>query len=1368
MMKHLYLIVVLLLSSMTASANPISREQARQKAAAFLSEQGSRQALTPVADGQRLSRQRRAAANATSEYYIFNKGTHEGFVIISGDDRTESVLGYTDQGDFDYEQLPPALQALLEQYTAQIAQLRQTSEAEWAARSSQRRASTVPTHPKVEQLMTCTWNQGSPYNRYCPIDKDGSRSVTGCLATAMAQILYYHREKMVPETQAAIPGYTTWNANPDKQFYVEGIPEGSPIDWENMRDNGGSTEVQMNAVAHLMHYCGVALEMNYTGNASSALFNMVTPALVKYFGISTNACLFMRDGYYSETQWDAKVYNDLAAGRPVYMGGQSDAGGHAFVCDGYDGNRRYHINWGWGGSADGYYLLTNLTPGEQGIGGNNSGLGYNRDVLIVTGIEPVNYTTRKMTFSDATVRKICLANFDADGDGVVTYGEAATVTDLGTVFKGQRIQSFSELYYFTALESIADDAFSSCAQLTSLRLPKGLKRIGKGAFSGCTRLTTLKLPDGLTTIDAEAFDGCKLLTDVALPTAVTTIGAAAFRGCAKQEEVTLPIGLRTLGAGAFADCVALSRVTLKTFSPSAIAMGDGVFSGCQMEQMTLSVMQGIENWAKTAPQWCDFGVYTIERELSEGRFVAPADQETYYLYHVGTGQYLTKGEAWGTQAVVGKDPMRFQLCHPSTQPEGVYYLRSDDTGNTGKYLFRTSVDDQVGSGVNACFVDGQELSGKSYWQIQQVKDSPYGDEVYTIQVLPTSSDISPDRYLGVQTDHESNAAQPTYGVYPDVERATHEAGCLWRFVRYDEAQAQKTQTVNALANLLTQARKRSLKTPQEQAVYNNIQSTTAEMTVAQRSLRRRMNMVHFADLSAHQAFVDLGDTNSDGELSFSEAATIRDMNVSFKGDQTLTSLDGLRYFTRLTTIPSQCFMNCKSLRTVTLALTDPSAINVSATAFVGVPLADCTLRVPMGSEELYRQANVWKDFGHIVGVRLDEEGVALERLLTAAAEAGLDKSAEQAVYDNAASSESDIIAAISTLRRKLHYLDIADQKAQSLCLENWDTSMDGQLTIEEAAAVTDIGEVFRNQSNMETLEVLRYFTGLTEVPSSAFRGSMQLKTVYLPAGVTTIGEFAFTQCNNMKYLVLLNPTTMVPQGLTGLPMKGTTLFVPATVLDAYRADSAWAARCYVVEYTGHPVVSAEATRQYSYTSATIEMRVSGAPVDGEAAFACDALADASAPVGTYPISVARGTILDADVELHDGVLTVAPASIKVTAKSYVRNIGEPNPDFEVTYNRFRNRENASVLLKQPVISCSATQDSPAGEYPITVSGAEAQNYVFTYVDGTLTIVAPVGVTAPTSDGGDDGSQPVFDLQGRRVVQPRSGIYIRGHRKVVVR
>ena len=174
----------------------------------------------------------------------------------------------------------------------------------------------------------------------------------------------------------------------------------------------------------------------------------------------------------------------------------------------------------------------------------------------------------------------------------------------------------------------------------------------------------------------------------------------------------------------------------------------------------------------------------------------------------------------------------------------------------------------------------------------------------------------------------------------------------------------------------------------------------------------------------------------------------------------------------------------------------------------------------------------------------------------------------------------------------------------------------------------------------------------------------------------------------------------------------------------------------------------------------------GAPVFGTAETSCDVTNIATTPVGTYPISVLPGTITTTGVEYREGEFIITQAPLTITAKSYTRNVGEPNPEFELTYKSFRNRETDTVFTVRPVITCEATPESPAGEYEIVVSGAEAHNYAITYVNGTLTVVNPAGIKDLTTDGKDN--EPVFDLQGRKVLQPKRGVYVTNKRKVIVK
>ena len=238
-------------------AAPISREQALRQARQLLQQRGDTRQLVAVDDlGVAPARRTQQGDVAAPPYYVFNRGMGEGYVIVSGDDATsQDILGYCDNGTFNYEQLPPNMQEWLDDYAAQIARLQDgnasyasstsysssTSNTSNASISSNAKAPhRIQTHPRVEQLMSSQWSQGSPYNDECPEYFNLGRSVTGCVATAYAQILYYHREKMPIETQASMPAYDTWTSHPTYgQLHVEGIPAGSPIDWEHMRDTYG-------------------------------------------------------------------------------------------------------------------------------------------------------------------------------------------------------------------------------------------------------------------------------------------------------------------------------------------------------------------------------------------------------------------------------------------------------------------------------------------------------------------------------------------------------------------------------------------------------------------------------------------------------------------------------------------------------------------------------------------------------------------------------------------------------------------------------------------------------------------------------------------------------------------------------------------------------------------------------------------------------------------------------------------------------------------------------------------------------------------------------------------------------------------------
>ena len=1591
-MKKILFSLLLCCAALSVTADPISREQARQRAEEFLltvqDQQTASRRLSPVQNRAKLAPRRGFHITAPDDelYYVFNRGENQGYVIASGNDSTHPVLGYTDEGEFDYAQLPENMKWWLQWMTAQLEDLTENPS------TTKRAPLRAPTHEKVATLCTSRWNQGSPYNQDCPVHKSGERCVTGCVATAIAQILYFHRAKSVLEIQKDIPGYTYNGMN------IAGVPAGSPIDWDNMIDNyGGSpTAKQKNAVAQLMRYCGVGVQMMYgvgSEGGSAAYSSNVADCLKNYFGYG-NSVKYVSTSDPGGDSWDNTLYKEVAAGRPVYLSGSNKDGGHAFVCDGYDGNHCFHINWGWGGGSDGYYLLSKLNPGSQGIGGSTGG--YSDYPEAVIGIEPENYATRAMPISNPSVKKLCLANFDADNDGTFTFGEAAAVTDLGEVFKGQTITSFNELYNFTGLTILTPEAFAGCTKLANVKLPKNLKSIGARTFQGCTALKSFVLPDGLTAIGDEAFDGCKAFT-CTLSGAIQTIGANAFRGCAALTKVELPIGMKSLGAGAYADCAKLKEVTLRSICPQDIQLGDAVFQDVDVAAATLNVPQGTKSAVSANPQWSAFGIIYEMRDLSRGQFVQPTTGKKYYLYNLGTGRYLTKGEAWGTQAVVEDtdNPMRFELKQTGKMPEGVYYLYSDDTGKDNHVFFRTSEDQTVGQGVKACFVDGENshtTDKTSWWALAAVDGQA---NVFTLQVPSGVTGHKDGQYLGINPDHASNAASPTYGAYSDVLLSDFTENCYWMFVEYDELAAATYSASCLLKNLLEIATKQKLDVTREQAVYDNLASTEPEITKAQRSLRRKLGYIRFENDYVRQAAIDNGcDLDGNKEITTAEAAQLESFENYFTGNTDITTLHDLRYFTGLeyiagnsfkgctnlkeVTLPEQlvniyyraflncpsltsivippyvefigddAFNGCTSLREVTVQAVDPSAISLGSDVFFGVDLSAATLCVPKGSAAAYREAPIWQDFGTIrevhaygqapfaelaeneniyvynlglhreitngeaygtqgvvgmkglvyqlrrtksmpadtyylyatnlgtsnkvlfrtstdskvgegvktcfvdggvdskaywtikpvegkknvftlqvpenqkdyvegecLGVDLRHESQytgwddtyglywdinydgneancqwafirktdadTLEmnynlakyyaQLLQRARQQELDVTSEQAIYDNLDATRAEMLEGYNSLRDKLHLISFGDFDTGLICIKAWDDDEDDELSYEEAEAVIDLGTNFRSANTITSFEELRYFKGLTAIGDEAFRGCSKLISIYIPANVKSLGKGAFTSCSALRYAAVLTPQKL-DIAESSLSTRNLTLFVPTDQVSAYQESEDWAGTT-VKEYTGKPVVTAEsASREYGRANPKYTYVVDGAPING--APELTATAEAVTPVGEYPIVVGAGTITSFGLQCVNGTLAVTPAQVTITAKSYTRNVGEVNPEFEVDYPVFRNREKAEdILLHEPVIDCDATPESPAGTYEIRVSGAQAQNYAFEYVNGTLTVIDPVGVRSLNSQL---STLNYYDLSGRKLNNQKTqelknlpkGIYITDGKKVTVK
>ena len=362
------LVMMCLLAIGTAWAVPINENQARSIASNYMSSHAMQATNLKMAHKAPL---KGLNANENAAYYVFN-ATSGGFVIVAGDDRAPAVLGYSDKGTFDAEAVPEAMQTMLEGYTAQITALGQGAKP----------APRLTANSAIRPLVTASWSQDAPFNILFPILPNGNRAVTGCVATAMAQVLYYWKH---PTASTAIPAYTSQSLS----IYMPELPA-VEFNWDAMQDVYLSSDTQSDgavAAAQLTLYCAQSVNMNFMYGVSGANTALIPSVISTYFGYKASARCEYRENYTTQS-WADYIYNELAEGRPVIYSGSKASGGHAFICDGYDGNGMFHMNWGWDGMSNGYFLLNVLNPDAQGIGSASEAYGYILDQSIIVGIEP--------------------------------------------------------------------------------------------------------------------------------------------------------------------------------------------------------------------------------------------------------------------------------------------------------------------------------------------------------------------------------------------------------------------------------------------------------------------------------------------------------------------------------------------------------------------------------------------------------------------------------------------------------------------------------------------------------------------------------------------------------------------------------------------------------------------------------------------------------------------------------------------------------------------------------------------------------------------------------------------------------------------
>ncbi len=474
----LFFLLTLPLSTMGA---PRTLSQMKQAAVKALQEYRKTKKAAPRAGEMKVLK-------STNNYSILGYEQGGGFAIVSADDLVPEVLGvsfseYSEGRNTNFQWWLDAVDQAVAYAVANDVQMAVTKPD----------PNKYPT--SVEPMLTTLWDQEAPYNNMCPVYSGSTRCLTGCVATAIAQVLNYHRTPEHGTGQRTIYyGSQAVTANFEEDYY----------DWDHMRDtytSGNYTTEEANAVALLMRDCGVAVNMEYGGHSegSGAYSTDAAEGVRQYFGFANAQCVERDD--YSEAAWMDMVYRELSENGPLYYGGADlQMGGHAFVLHGYDAEGMVYVNWGWSGDQDGSYNISVLDPAyyefkygqDMIIGISSDKHQKTRSVAVeieeagtlkqaveaIEGEEPIGALTVNgpLDLSDLLYIRT-LAGVDADG--VATEGMLQRVDLSGATLPDN---------------ALPDNIFSNCVKLRNVKLPRSLEHIGSEAFSGCIRLSALRVP----------------------------------------------------------------------------------------------------------------------------------------------------------------------------------------------------------------------------------------------------------------------------------------------------------------------------------------------------------------------------------------------------------------------------------------------------------------------------------------------------------------------------------------------------------------------------------------------------------------------------------------------------------------------------------------------------------------------------------------------------------------------------------------------------------------------------------------------------------------------------------------------------------
>ncbi len=571
-------VIVLLLSifgTYSVKAQVINEQEAYQRAEAFIethgiSDRGPKRAKEAQDKGLELVYIHADKLSGDPFYYVFQQPHSNGFVIASADERVVPIFCYSTEGKFNKDSIPCCIKAIFDGFERQITYARDNNLPKYVSPLND-----YNDYPSIYPLTQTHWSQYSPCNLYCPIDKEtGERTPVGCVASAQAQIMYYHKW---PETGVGSCSYqwrdTTLYANFEETQYL--YDSMVPNEWECSRDDVAD------AMATLNYHCGVSMGMNYSSRGSGAFLVGAKSAMENNFRYKL---VLKIDG---KTPEDLEfLYDELSHSRPL-LADASEA--HAVIVDGYAKGGYVHINPGYGWrycyvswfGLYGWYEIGDEYIGDEYLEYTDrvqwGGITHCYSLIPDKDIKDIVNDGIKYRICD---EKALVVSGDSSGEFIISptiigadnkevkvsqildrafwqNKELSSITIPQTIayigpwaFCGSGIKS---IIIPNSVVSIGDLAFCDCQNLTNITLPESLHRVSSQAFYADKNLTTITLPNSVKYIENDAFENCENLTKVIMPDSLLWIQMYAFNNCKKLSSLTLPKSIIRIEIGAFWD-----------------------------------------------------------------------------------------------------------------------------------------------------------------------------------------------------------------------------------------------------------------------------------------------------------------------------------------------------------------------------------------------------------------------------------------------------------------------------------------------------------------------------------------------------------------------------------------------------------------------------------------------------------------------------------------------------------------------------------------------------------------------------------------------------------------------------------------------